>query len=579
MLVIEGEPGIGKTAFLRRCIGRAEDFVVLEAVGDEAETTLDLGVVAELIARAPAGPQASGEDAGGPPSSFSAGADLLALLGAAQDTGPVLVAIDDAQWIDAASAGALCFAVRRLHADRVCVLVATRPRRTPARAGRDCSTPAIAWSGSRLGGLDRREVGRLAGSLGHAGLTGAAAERLRAHTGGHPLYVRALLAELPPDVLTTGHGTLPAPRSFAATVLARLAGVGPATEELVAAAAVAGPRCTLELAGAAAGLDDPLPALDAALAAGLLARVPGRVPAEIAFPHPLLRAAVYDDLSPTRRRDLHLACARLTTGATSLVHRVSASPGTDDALAAELVDAGEAEVARGRVRAAVELLLLGSRVAGDVDVREAALLHAVDCLGVAGDVPRAQSLRDEVAACRASPRRSFVLATLTASAGRLAEALGGARRGHGRPEFGTHRRTPRARALLARHRRRLRRAGGGGDQVGRARARRRPAVADRARHRTAGARARAGDHGKGQEGGRGARRPVAVAPGARAVRGGADGDPRRDPRLVWRPRRRHAIDRRQTLAQPSEGRERQLALEGTPRLHHARRVHAFGQGE
>ena len=125
VLVIEGEPGIGKTAFLRRCIGRAEDFVVLEAVGDEAETTLDLGVVAELIARAPASPQASGEDAEAPPSSFSAGADLLALLGAAQDTGPVLVAIDDAQWIDAASAGALCFAVRRLHADRVCVLVAT----------------------------------------------------------------------------------------------------------------------------------------------------------------------------------------------------------------------------------------------------------------------------------------------------------------------------------------------------------------------------------------------------------------------------------------------------------------------
>ena len=358
-----------------------------------------------------------------PPSSFTAGADLLALLGAAQDTGPVLVAIDDAQWIDAASAAALCFAVRRLHADRACVLVATRPE-----ADTGTSWSRLLHARDRveripLGGLDAREVGRLAGSLGHADLTGAAAERLRAHTGGHPLYVRALLAELPPDALTRGHGTLPAPRSFAATVLARLAGVGPATEELVAAAAVAGPRCRLELAGAAAGLDDPLPALDAALAAGLLARVPGRVPAEIAFPHPLLRAAVYDDLSPTRRRDLHLAFARRTAGATSLVHRVSASPGTDDALAAELIDAGEAEVERGRLRAAVELLLLASRVAGDVDVREAALLRAVDCLGVAGDVPRAQSLRDDVAACRESPRRSFVLATLTASAGRLAEAL------------------------------------------------------------------------------------------------------------------------------------------------------------
>ena len=134
------------------------------------------------------------------------------------------------------------------------------------------------------------------------------------------------------------------------------------------------------------------------------------------------------------------------------MHRVSASPGTDDALAAELIDAGEAEVERGRLRAAVELLLLASRVAGDVDVREAALLRAVDCLGVAGDVPRAQSLRDEVAACRASPRRSFVLATLTASAGRLAEALARAHRVTERPGVRRASRAARARALLARHR-------------------------------------------------------------------------------------------------------------------------------
>jgi DNA-binding CsgD family transcriptional regulator len=438
ILVVEGEPGIGKTAFLRRCVAQAEDFVVLEAAGDEAETMLDLGVIVELVARAPAGAPATGGDAGAPPSSFSAGADVLAVLGAAQDTGPVLVAIDDAQWIDAASAGALTFAVRRLHADRVCVLVATRPEEDTGTSWSRLLHAGDRVERIRLGGLDGREVGRLAGSLGHAGVTGAAAERLRAHTGGHPLYVRALLAELQPDALTTGHGTLPAPRSFSATVLARLAGVGPATEELIAAAAVAGPRCTLEVAGAVARLDDPLPALDAALAAGLLVRVPARVPAEIAFPHPLLRAAVYDDLSPTRRRDLHLACAGRTAGATSLMHRVSASPGTDDALAAELVDAGEAEIGRGRIRAAVELLLLASRVAGDLDVREAALLQAVDCLGVAGDVPRAQSLRDEVAACRESARRSFVLATLTASGGRLPEALDALVGVAERPDFAAH---------------------------------------------------------------------------------------------------------------------------------------------
>ena len=80
--------------------------------------------------------------------------------------------------------------------------------------------------------------------------------------------------------------------------------------------------------------------------------------------HPLVRAAVYDDLSLTRRRELHLACARLTSGATALAHRIAASPGADDDLAAEVMATAHDEVTHGALSAGIDHLLLASRVAG-----------------------------------------------------------------------------------------------------------------------------------------------------------------------------------------------------------------------
>ena len=444
VVAIEGDPGIGKTAFLRQCVAVAEDAVVLEASGEESETSLDLGVVSQLTSRASSvsswGPLNAAVTGGATANPFVVGGELLRMLGSLQDGGLVVVVLDDAQWIDRASAGALLFALRRLYADRVCVLIATRPDGGD-QVGSGWSrflNDAERVKRVRLSGLDGHEVRWLAESLCNASLTAAAAERLREHTGGHPLYVRALLSELPAEALVFEHGPLPAPHSFAATVLARLANVANATQDLVAAAAVAGARCTVNLAGAVAGIRDPIAALDEALAAELLALAPTGAPGEVRFPHPLVRAAVYDDLSLTRRRNLHLACARLTAGEVSLAHRVAASPGADDALAEELAQTGDAEVADGRLAAGIEHLLLASRIAGSQTAREEALLKAVDALGVAGDVPRAHGLRGAVAACSDSPRRSFILGVLTASAGRLPEAIAALREVAERPDFPAH---------------------------------------------------------------------------------------------------------------------------------------------
>src|SRR3569623_595469 len=111
---------MGKTALLRRCLTEARDAVVLEASGDESEVELEYGVVAQLLAGAGTAPRGGG--------TFAVGADLLATFGALQEPDATLiVAVDDAHLMDRSSAGALLFALRRLQADRVAVLLVTRP--------------------------------------------------------------------------------------------------------------------------------------------------------------------------------------------------------------------------------------------------------------------------------------------------------------------------------------------------------------------------------------------------------------------------------------------------------------------
>ena len=444
IVLIEGEAGIGKTAFVRRFLATSQDVVVLEASGDETEATLDYGVVSQLVARAAHvsswEPVNGGIGGGSAASAFSVGGELLGMLGALQDPAPVVAVVDDAHWMDPASAGAVLFALRRLYADRVLVLIVSRPD------GLDRLGPS--WSKLlhdsdrvqrvSLSGLAGSEVGLLASSLGFGQLSVAAAERLREHTGGHPLYVKALLSELSPDALAVGDGPLPAPHSFAATVIARASEVATETQDLVAAAAVAGTRCELALAGCVAEIGDLGGALEQALGAELLTLVPGRLRQEVTFPHPLVRAAVYDDLAPAQRADLHLAWAKVTSGTASLAHRVAASQGGDDALATELSSAADDEIAGDHLTAAIERLLWASRVAGSVSTRETALLRAFEILVLAGDRPGANSLRDAILACSDSPRRSFAIATLIALEGKMPEAEAALQEVIVRPDFSLH---------------------------------------------------------------------------------------------------------------------------------------------
>jgi DNA-binding CsgD family transcriptional regulator len=429
VVFIEAESGMGKTSLVRQFLAKLDDVAVCRAAGDESEISLEYGVVAQLaseiddsfVGRLPllaSGPRPSADP-------FSVGGELLQAFGLIQERGSVLVIVlDDLQWADVASARALLFTLRRLGHDRVLVVVSARPAATHILGE---SWQRFLRDESRvhrlqLGGLETREIQELATALGVDRLPTLGADRLGKHTGGHPLYLRALFEELPRDALMGGVDSLPAPRSLALTVVSRLAVLSDTTQRLVGAAAVLGERCPLRLAVALAELGDDTDSLEQAVDARLLERSSRMSVEEVSFVHPLLRAAVYADLSPTRRQDLHRKAARLVQGSASLSHRVAATTQYDDELAEELERTAQAEEAQDLTSAATDHLLMAADLGSTESAREARFLAAIHVMILGGNDARAQSMKDAVEKCADGPAKSYALGALELHSGRIPEA-------------------------------------------------------------------------------------------------------------------------------------------------------------
>ena len=338
VVCVEGEAGAGKSTLLSRFLGSLADAVVLTVGGDEAETVLSYGVLDQLQ------PGTLTEPGTDP---MAAGARLLGLLDRLQAGGRVVVlAIDDLQWADRPSMRAVLFALRRLRADKVLVVVSTRAgwMADPGWArfvGGDARVTRI-----RLGGLSPGDLTELASELGLGALSQRGASRLAAHTEGNALYCRALLEEIGIAGLSAaGDRGLPAPRDLSAVILARMAALPATTQSFLAAASVLGQHAPIAAIVSVAQLPDARDDVDAAVAAGLLAE--GAPEPELAFAHPLYRAAIYADLSPTSRRELHARAAAVVAGRARLAHRAAASVGPDEALAAELAASAQAAAAAG----------------------------------------------------------------------------------------------------------------------------------------------------------------------------------------------------------------------------------------
>jgi len=397
VVCLEGDPGAGKSTLLSRFLATLSDAVVLEVGGDESEALLSYGVLDQLQPQAPTTP---GTDP------MAAGAQLLSLFDRLQAGGQVVVlAVDDLQWADSPSSRAILFALRRLRADKVLTVVSVRiggltdPGWARFLAG-DARVTRI-----RLGGLSSGDLSELAGALGLGVLSEYGAARLAAHTEGNALYCRALLDEIGVAGLSVaGDGGLPAPRDLSALILARVASLPSAAQELLAAASVLGQHASLSMISAVAQLPDPQSEVDAAIGADLV--VESAATSVLTFTHPLYRAAIYADLSPMTRRSLHARAAEQAEGRARLVHRVAASSGPDEALAGELEAAAVATAAVGDAGASAWALEAAAGLSPAPVDRERRLLDAAVVLLNAADTPAAARV---LASCQVDSARRDAL--------------------------------------------------------------------------------------------------------------------------------------------------------------------------
>ncbi|WP_369275887.1 AAA family ATPase [Streptomyces sp. R11] len=431
LVLILGEPGIGKSALLRRHIVELDDFQLLRAACDATEADAAYGVISQLVARiTPAEAKTFplfSEPLPETAAPFQVGAQLLGVLGHLQNDSPLAIVIDDLQWADSESIQALGFALRRLWADRVLVILSARSG-TPGH-GHDPELWQRLASGPEhtrflLRGLDRDEVAQLAGESGGDPFNPVTVDRIHQRTGGHPLYVRTVLADVS---ATTQHlpgpaDTLPVPHVLSDVVQQQLGRLPEPSQRLAEAMAVLDQRSPLVMAGAVAGVKDPVEVLEPLLSLGLAQWWPSEMDTPVQTYHQMQRDAIYERIAPKRRRNLHLKAAELAQGAAKWRHLVAAADGVDERLAAELEEQAERASATGNVQSASTYLLWASGLSASEADRERRVAMSAACL-LWGFAPgRAKPLRPTVEACSPSPLRDCVLGRYAMNRGQFAES-------------------------------------------------------------------------------------------------------------------------------------------------------------
>ncbi|MGH7749376.1 MAG: AAA family ATPase, partial [Candidatus Dormibacteria bacterium] len=193
LALVEGSSGVGKSALIRRFLEEASDLRVLIGTGDEGEALLPYGVIHQLVRSSHAPVPAALAGIGGGDihvrDPLAVGAGLLELLSHLQSEGPVAIVVDDAQWADRPSLQALLFTLRRLDADCVLTVIGARDDVPyPLREGLVRLLESGHGSQQHLTGLDSAAIRELATAMGVERISLTAAERIRDHTAGSPLY-------------------------------------------------------------------------------------------------------------------------------------------------------------------------------------------------------------------------------------------------------------------------------------------------------------------------------------------------------------------------------------------------------
>ena len=359
-LVLRGEAGVGKTALLSYLAAQAAKCRVVRAMGVESEMELPfaglhqlcapmldrLGHVPEPQSRALA--TAFGLRSGDSPDRFLIGLATLTLLSDVAGERPVLCVVDDAQWLDRASAQLLAFVARRLDAEGIALVFAERePSRELA------GLPELA-----VGGLAEDDARALLDSAVAGPLDRGVRDRIVAETHGNPLALMELPHGLPHAELAGGFGLAagaPLSGQIEESFRRRLGRLPPTTQELllIAAAEPVGDAVTVWRAAELLGVSRQ--AAEPASEAGLV-EFGGRV----RFRHPLVRSAVYRSSRLVERRHVHRALAEVTDPQADpdrrAWHLAHASPGLDENVAAELEESAGRAQARGGLAAAAAFL-------------------------------------------------------------------------------------------------------------------------------------------------------------------------------------------------------------------------------
>lgn len=422
-LVLRGEAGIGKTDLLDHLAGAAGSMRIIRVTGVESEMELAYAALHQfctplipLRERLPS-PQRNalgvvvGLDAGPAPDRFLVGLAVLNLLAEAARDRPLLCLVDDAHWLDRASAQVLAFVARRLRVESVLLVFATRLEQDELAGVPDLQVHGLSEAEAR--------------SLLAAELHGPVDERVRdvivAEAGGNPLALLELVRGVTPVQLAGGYGIAElasAPERIERRLRRRVAAL-PADARLlllVAAADSAGDPAVLWRA--ADGLGIGAPAALAVHDSGLL-----DIGARATFRHPLVRSAIYRAASPADRRAVHAALADATDpehdADRRAWHRAQAAVAPDDDVADGLEQAAGRARARGGAAAAAAFLQRAAVLTVDAPRRIERQLAAAEATLDAGGLDAAESL---VAAVQAGPSDKTQLARAQLLRGHLAFA-------------------------------------------------------------------------------------------------------------------------------------------------------------
>jgi DNA-binding CsgD family transcriptional regulator len=412
-LVLSGEPGIGKTILWEAGVAYAQERVgrVLTCRGVEAEASLSFAALSDLLSpvlheaipslasprrRALEVALLLAEPGDVAPDAHAIGLAVLDVLHVLAERAPVLVALDDAQWLDPASAGVLQIALRRLREEPIGLLATLRVSRDASSDFQlDRSFPDTRLLRLSLGPLSAGALHRLLEERLALELTRPELARIREASAGNPFFALELGRELVRTNTRPAPGqTLPVPESLRELLGGRLSRLpGETLDVLLQVAALARP--TIEVVAAAHGdRERVLGGLEAAVREGVVELDDSRV----RFAHPLLASICYEQAPLWKRRAVHRALAAAVSDVEERArHLALAADGPDTVAASYLDAAAEHAAARGATAAAAELSELAAELTpDDPPLSRQRRLRAATFHRLAGEGDQATALLDQL---------------------------------------------------------------------------------------------------------------------------------------------------------------------------------------